>query len=128
MIYLYNSVGRNIYTKLDEVVEVDKSPFQIKERYEQLEKTVGDNFNLFSSTMRLKQSKKALKVIDKNEHYDQIKKQNERKHVKANSELVNNLSVKKPFLINPGQNNFLNAFKSAIMRSKLFYFLFIRRK
>lgn len=135
MIYLYNSIGRNIYTKLDEIVDVYKNPIQNKEKYEQLEKTVGDNFKTFNSTMKLKQTKKAFKLLDKNENLNLNNKIfNSKTHLKSSSlELVhlsssnnktnqnlNQLIDKKPILISKAQNKFVNAFKLAVIKSKLF--------
>ncbi len=52
MIYVHNNTGRNIYTKLDDVLEISKPNDQIqKEGYEKLGNAVNSNYQTYTQKM-----------------------------------------------------------------------------
>ncbi len=66
MIYVHNTAGRNLYTKLDDVLEINKVNDQIShDGYENLGKAVDNNYATFTQKMMELQSKPQLKSYSK---------------------------------------------------------------
>ena len=58
MIYVHNNTGRNIYTKLDDVLEINKPNDQIpNDGYEKLGQAVDSNYHTFTQKMMELQNK-----------------------------------------------------------------------
>jgi hypothetical protein len=57
MIYLYNWSKKNIYTKLDDVLNIKNGENIQNEYYEELGKTTNTNYQTFTQKMREKQSR-----------------------------------------------------------------------
>jgi hypothetical protein len=63
MIYVHNLSGRNIYTKLDDVLQLNnqkETREQHKEGYEKLGNTVDNNYKTFTEKMQGLKSKPSL--------------------------------------------------------------------
>jgi hypothetical protein len=61
MIYVHGLTGRNVYTKLDDVLDINRPIDQLQKKgFDQLEKAVNDNYKTFSQNMIMKQSKQPM--------------------------------------------------------------------
>lgn len=66
MIYLYDWSKKNVYTKLDDVLNVKNTDSPHTENYEELGKTTNTNYQTFTQKMREKQGRPSIQRISYN--------------------------------------------------------------